>query len=210
MRCSSSWFLRGGLAAISLLALSACVEGTTSSTTATSPETSNSPSPAVTTPPSAAPPVVTVPAAPPVTATPATPTTPATPATATLPSTPLPSTAPGVVLLTLDGTWESASCGNRAYPRRITFAEAASFTAEDLISPCPKGTTCVWSGIINRQGTYKVEKDTVTLTVGKTSTGPAKIEFPTTLTLDAKRAPVETGSDGKACVYKHAGLDKRR
>ena len=200
MRRSSSWFLRGGLAAISLLALSACVEGTTSSTTSTSP------SPAAM-PPAADPPVVTVPAAPPATAAPATPTG---PATAALPSTPLPSTAPGVVLLNLDGTWESASCGNRAYPRRITFAEAASFTAEDLVSPCPKGTTCIWSGIINRQGTYRVEKDTITLTVAKTSSGPAKVEFPTTLTLDSSRAPVETGSDGKPCAYRHAGIDKRR
>ena len=202
MRCSSSWFLRGGSTAISLLALSACVEGTTSSTTASSPsEGVGTPAPPVTPPPSTTPPVVTAPAPPPVGATPATPpATPATPATTMQPRTPPPSTA-GVVLLSLDGTWESPSCGSRTYPRRITFAEAASFIAEDLVSPCPKGTTCVWSGIINRQGTYRVEKDTVTLTVAKTSTGPAKVEFPTSLTLDASRAPVEAGS----CVYKRAG-----
>ena len=199
MRCSSSWFLRGGSTAISLLALSACVEGTTSSTTASSPsEGVGTPAPPVTTPPTTTPPVVTAPAPPPVVATPATP--PATPATTMQPRTPPPSTA-GVVLLSLDGTWESPSCGSRTYPRRITFAEAASFIAEDLVSPCPKGTTCVWSGIINRQGTYRVEKDTVTLTVAKTSTGPAKVEFPASLTLDASRAPVEAGS----CVYKRAG-----
>jgi hypothetical protein len=198
MQRSSSWFLRGGFAAISLLALSACVEGTTSSATATSPsEGVGTPAPPVTTPPSAAPPVVTVPATPPE--------TPTAPATAAQPSTPLPSTAPAVGLLHLDGTWESPSCGSRTYPRRITFAEAASFTAEDLVSPCPKGVSCIWSGIINRQGTYRVEKDTITLTVAKTSTGPAKVEFPTTLTLDASHAPVEGGSEGKACVYKRAG-----
>ena len=205
MQRSSSWFLRGGFTAISLLALSACVEGTTSSTTAASPSDGVGPqAPPVTTPPSTTPPVVTAPATPPVVATPATPATPAAPAPTMEPRTPPPSMA-GAALIALDGTWESPSCGSRTYPRRITFAEAANFVAEDLVSPCPKGTTCVWSGIINRQGTYRVEKDTVTLTVAKTSTGPAKVEFPTSLTLDASRAPVEAGS----CVYKRAGGTRR-
>ncbi len=99
---------------------------------------------------------------------------------------------------------ESASCGARTYTRRITFAEAATFIAEELVSPCPKGVSCVWSGIIIRQGTYKVEKDTISLTVGKTSSGPAKTELPPSLSLDGSRAPVETGDDGKPCVYKRA------
>jgi hypothetical protein len=209
MRSSSSWLLRGGLTAISLLALSACVEGTTSSATATSPsEAAGPPAPAVT-PGSPASPVVNVPATPPVATTPPVAATPPAPATGAQPSAPLPVNAPAVTLITLDGTWESASCGDRAYPRRITFAEAANFIAEDLISPCPKGVSCVWSGIINRRGTYKVERDTITLTVSKTSSGPAKSELPPTLTLDGNRAPVETGSDGKACVYKHTTATKK-
>lgn len=114
-----------------------------------------------------------------------------------------------MVLVALDGTWESASCGSRTYPRRITFAEAANFTAEDLVSPCPKGVSCIWSGIIRRQGTYKLEKDTIELTISKTSSGPAKVEFPTSLTLDPSHAPVEGATEGKPCVYKHAGLDKK-
>jgi hypothetical protein len=206
MRRSSSWLLRGGLAVISLLALPACVEGTTSSTTATSPsDAAGMPTTAPTPPPVVAPPTTPTPpvaSTPPVVAAPpvaSTPTSTAPPATA------LPSTAPPVVLLTLDGTWESASCGGRTYPRRITFAEAARFTAEDLVSPCPKGTTCVWAGIINRQGTYRLDKDTVILAVTKTGSGPAKTQFPASLALDASHAPVETGSDGKACVYKHVG-----
>jgi hypothetical protein len=205
MRLTSSWLLRG-VTAMSLLALPACVEGTTSSTTATAPSEAAG-SPAQATPGNPASPVVTVPATPPVAAAP--PATPTAPATGAQPSAPLPITAPAVTLITLDGTWESASCGARAYPRRITFAEAARFIAEDLISPCPKGVSCIWSGIINRQGTYRVEKDTVSLTVNKTSSGPAKSELPPTLTLDASRAPVETGDDGKPCVYKHAAGSKK-
>lgn len=193
MRCSTSSILPRGLAALLLLALPACVEGTTSSgtTTATAP----------------------------VATTPATPTTPAAP-TATpstmptiAPTAPAPTSVPGTGPVagatSLVGTWESASCGARTYPRRITFADAAAFTAEDLVSPCPKGTQCIWSGIINRSGTYKIEKDVVTLTVSKASNGPAKTQFPPSLTLDGSRAPVEAGSDGKPCAYKHAGADKK-
>lgn len=199
MRPTSSKLL-GGFAAISLLALPACVEGTTSAATATSPSEGAGPPATAVAPSGPASPVVTVPATPPVAA--ATSTPPAAPATGAQPGAPLPITAPAVTLITLDGTWESPSCGGRTYTRRITFAEAAKFIAEDRISPCPKGVSCVWSGIIIRQGTYKVEKDTISLTIGKTSSGPAKSELPTSLTLDGSRAPVETGDDGKPCVYK--------
>ncbi len=202
MRPISSWLLRG-FAAISLLALPACVEGTTAAATATSPSEAAGPPATAVAPGGPASPVVTVPATPPVAATTATP--PASPtasATGAQPGAPLPITAPAVTLITLDGTWESASCGSRTYARRITFAEAAKFIAEELVSPCPKGVSCVWSGIIIRQGTYKVEQDTIALTVGKTSSGPAKTQLPTSLALDGSRAPVEAGDDGKPCVYK--------
>jgi hypothetical protein len=212
MRRSSSWLLRGTLAAISLLALANCVEGTTSSGSATAPnEAIGSTSPGTpATPATPTAPISPLPATtavtPPVAATPST--VPTVAATATAP-TGIPSTGPAAGAAGLAGTWESASCGARTYPRRITFAEPASFTAEDLVSPCPKGTTCVWSGIINRSGTYKVAKDLVTLSVSKTGNGPAKTQFPESLTLDASRAPVEAGSDGKPCAYKHAGSDRK-
>jgi hypothetical protein len=209
-------FLRGGLAAISLLALSACVEGTTSSSTTTTPsEATGTTAPTPATTGKATPPAATAPAAPisphptttavaPVATAPAA--TPTAPATATAPTT-IPSTAPAAGSSLL-GTWESASCGGRAYPRHLTFADATSFTAEDLVSPCPKGTTCVWSGIINRSGTYKVEKDVLSLTVSKTSNGPSKTQFPTSLSLDTNRTPIEAGSDGKPCAYRQAPARK--
>jgi hypothetical protein len=217
MRRSTNLLLHGGLAAISLLALSACVEGTTSSSTAATPtEAMGTTEPTPATPGNATPPAATTaPISPhptttavaPVATAPTPAATPTAPATATAPTT-IPSTGPAAGSSLL-GTWESASCGGRAYPRHITFADATSFTAEDLVSPCPKGTTCVWSGIINRSGIYKVEKDVIALTVSKTGNGPAKTPFPTSLTLDAGRAPVEAGSDGKPCAYKHAGSDRK-
>lgn len=217
MRSSISRLLPRGIAALLLLALPACVEGTTSSGAATSPaEATGTTAPVATTP--VAPAAPTTPAAPisahpattavtPVATAPATPTTiPTVAPTATAPAS-IPGTTPAAG--SLAGTWESASCGSRAYSRRITFSEPASFTAEDLVSPCPKGTTCVWSGIINRSGSYKTQKDIVTLTVSKTGNGPAKTQFPASLTLDAAHGLVEAGSDGKPCAYTHAGGERK-
>jgi hypothetical protein len=217
MRRKISWILPRGLAALLLLALPACVEGTTSSGAATSPaEATGAPTPVATTP--VAPAAPTTPAAPisphptttavtPVATPPAAPTgIPTVAPTATAPAT-IPGTTPAAG--SLAGTWESASCGSRAYARRITFSEPASFTAEDLVSPCPKGTTCVWSGIINRSGSYKTQKDIVTLTVSKTGSGPAKTAFPASLTLDGAHGLVEAGSDGKPCAYTHVGGERK-
>jgi hypothetical protein len=203
MQRTSSWFLRDAFAAISLLTLPHCVEGTTSSATATGPTAT------VATTPTApiSPPPSTTAVTPPVATAPTTPTTvPTVPATA---PTTIPTTGPAAGATSLIGTWESASCGARTYARRITFADATAFTAEDLVSPCPKGTQCIWSGIINRSGTYKTEKDVITLTVSKASNGPAKTQFPPSLTLDASRTPVEAGSDGKPCAYKHVGGERK-
>jgi len=195
MRISSRWFLVHGLTALAFLALPACVEGTSSST-ATAP--SEAVKTTATTPSVPATPPTRVVIPPPATAT-AIPTAPTT-----IPSSPPAAGAAGLV-----GTWESAACGDRTYPRRITFVDATTFSAEDLVSPCPKGAACIWSGILNHKGTYTIEKDVVTLRVETASAGPKKVQFPTSLKLDPSGAPIEAGSDGKACPYRHAGADKR-
>jgi hypothetical protein len=200
MQRTSSRLFRGAFAAICLLALPRCVETTTSTAAPTAPAEATTPAtPATPTAPISAHPAVTG-VTPVATAPAAIPTVPATAAAPTTVPT-IPTAGAGTLL----GTWESASCGARAYARNLTFADATTFTAQDLVSPCPKGTTCVWSGIITRSGTYKTQKDIVTLTVDKTSNGPAKTQFPASLTLDASRTPVEAGSDGKPCAYKHVG-----
>ncbi|MEP7126791.1 MAG: hypothetical protein ABJE95_38025 [Byssovorax sp.] len=212
MRRSTTWLLPRGFAALLLLALPACVEGTTTSGSAATPnEATGTTAPVATTPVAPATPAAPISPHPTTTAVAPVATAPSTmptvAPTATAPTT-IPGTTPAAGPVSLAGTWESATCNTRTFPRRITFTEGAatSFTAEDLVSPCPKGTTCVWSGIINRSGTYKVAKDLVTLTVSKTSNGPTKTEFPTTLTLDASRAPVEPGIDGgKPCPYTRSG-----
>lgn len=100
----------------------------------------------------------------------------------------------------LEGTWESAACGERKYARTITFEKAGAFHADDLVSPCPKGVTCVWSGIVSRSGKYAVAGTTVTLSVeGAPSAGPPVAPFPATLELTP--TPVEV-VNGLRCGYR--------
>jgi hypothetical protein len=101
----------------------------------------------------------------------------------------------------LGGTWRSMACSARKYERRITFGADGTFTADDLVSPCPPNVACIWSGIVNRKGTYARSGDTVTLTVP----GPADTRaqpLPASLTLDpASKAPTERATDGSVCLY---------
>ena len=53
------------------------------------------------------------------------------------------------------GDWVSASCGERTYERRISFFdERRTYEGQDLVSPCPEGTQCAWSGIVNFNGRW--------------------------------------------------------
>lgn len=99
------------------------------------------------------------------------------------------------------GTWASASCGDRTYPRHIDFAAGGTFSATDLVSPCPPQVVCVWSGIVHRTGRYSVDGDAITLTVSGPGGAPGK-PFPASLGLDPRTgAPIETDSAGNVCPY---------
>lgn len=62
------------------------------------------------------------------------------------------------------GTWTSASCGGRTYAREITLATDKTFVARDLVAPCPPKVACVWSGIVERKGTWTLDGTKLTLT----------------------------------------------
>ena len=90
--------------------------------------------------------------------------------------------------------------------RTIEFDAAAAFHGRDLVSPCPEGKQCIWSGILDIKGTYEVKVDKIDLKVtqpaGRAGVGEP---FPTGMTIDrATSAPVETAADGTQCVYKRA------
>jgi hypothetical protein len=57
----------------------------------------------------------------------------------------------------LAGTWLSGRCSDRKYRRELILSSDNSFTATDYVSPCPPGKTCVWSGIVNRSGTWSMQ-----------------------------------------------------
>ena len=100
------------------------------------------------------------------------------------------------------GRWISPSCGARKYERRFTFADDGTFEALDLVSPCPKGMACVWSGIVTSKGTWKMAGDQIRLAVTAPGTGPGSAGLPATLALDpATHAPVERAGS-TTCVYR--------
>lgn len=179
---------RGGaglLAASFVLLTAGCSPPpTTSTATGTAPETTVT----VPTPTSTAPtPTATTPTPTATTTTTPTPTTTTTPETSA----------------ELVGEWKSPPCGARKYERRITFAKDGSFTAQDLVSPCPKGVVCVWSGIIDTKGTWKQEGNTIHLTTASQSSGPkVGSPFPTTLTFDPAKKVLTESADGATCSYK--------
>jgi len=66
----------------------------------------------------------------------------------------------------------------RTYAREISLAKDGSFTARDLVSPCPAGKVCVWSGIVDRSGKWAMKESSVILTVEKGADNKAGQAFP--------------------------------
>src|SRR5262249_14492208 len=93
------------------------------------------------------------------------------------------------------GHWSSPSCGPRTYERRLTLDASGSFSSEELISPCPRGVVCVWSGILILPGTYTVEAGEIVLDLRVAR--PSARPFPSSLAIDTPSGTlVETSSDG--------------
>lgn len=55
------------------------------------------------------------------------------------------------------GEWTSKDCPGRTYPRNIVIREDHTYAGVDLVAPCPKGTPCVWSGLVGFAGIWKQE-----------------------------------------------------
>jgi hypothetical protein len=64
----------------------------------------------------------------------------------------------------LAGTFANEDRNNEAalYPRHYEMRADGTFLLHDLISPCPQGAYCVWSGIVTRSGNWAVSADRVT------------------------------------------------
>lgn len=97
-----------------------------------------------------------VPSTPPPPATPTAPSAPpASPAPAEGPTVPtLLGDVPGVAFV---GDWTSTSCAGRAFARNLRLDEDHQYAVIDLVSPCPTGATCAWSGMVTYAGTWVQE-----------------------------------------------------
>ncbi|MEM9693757.1 MAG: hypothetical protein AAGA56_14505, partial [Myxococcota bacterium] len=75
------------------------------------------------------------------------------PSATNVPSSPSPEPAPGLTIAS--GSFLSAACESRSYPRHLELDLAKKqLSLEDRISPCPPDVACVWSGIVERQGSF--------------------------------------------------------
>jgi len=103
------------------------------------------------------------------------------------------------------GTWSSPSCGDRKYERILQIKDDKTFRGEERVSPCPPKVACIWSGIVNWEGTWATNDKGALLTMSSGGQGgPAgavKIQSPMQLELDkATSAPVEVRG-AERCVY---------
>ena len=105
---------------------------------------------------------------------------------------------------TVVGTWYSESCGERTYGRELVFVEGGSYVRLDLVSPCPPGTLCIWSGIVHFTGGWRIEGDVVRLIeeVQVGSGGPVGfVSKPDELTFDPTGPKLTAHVAGEDCVY---------
>lgn len=66
----------------------------------------------------------------------------------------------------LNGCFETPSSETINWPRQLKIFNN-QFELRDLVSPCPPGVICIWSGIIVRTGTIKINDGAFSLEVTK-------------------------------------------
>lgn len=133
----------------------------------------------------------------------------------TTPVTPLPDAStpdePVAVELTptqagasLVGSWQSETCGGRTWVRALQLQDDGSWTGLDLVSPCPQGVTCIWSGVVKHSGTWQAAELAGTVKLALSSSEPASApggaDVPTTL-----RMMNASIVDNQSCAYAPVG-----
>jgi len=56
------------------------------------------------------------------------------------------------------GDWTSTGCEGRTYARNVRFEANHRYAVVDLVSPCPVGATCAWSGLTTFDGIWQIEE----------------------------------------------------
>ncbi len=144
-----------------------------------------------------------VPATPDAPATPDVPATPDAPAAPDVPATPDAPAAPDVPAASAApvGDWRSDACGDRVYPRELHIDADGKFSGRDLVSPCPEGVACMWSGIVELAGTWTQDDAVLTLQYSTDAQALAQAtDVPTHLTVSG-----EGLTDDGGCAYVATG-----
>jgi len=90
---------------------------------------------------------------------------------ASAPVEPAPPPSPGLPV-SVTGSWTSSACGERAWTRTLAFDAQGRFTGQDLVSPCPEGATCIWSGVVERAGSWTSVQGRVQLVLDQPGSMP--------------------------------------
>jgi hypothetical protein len=82
------------------------------------------------------------------------------------------------------GDWTSPPCDGRSYARNVTFYPNQEYAVMELVSPCPVGTQCMWSGLGTFAGLWgqdgkKLRVQEISMT-GNSPGGPHPVYFEAT------------------------------
>lgn len=100
----------------------------------------------------------------------------------------------------LAGSWTSAECGDRTYQRILTLQADGTYEMVDLVSPCPPGVQCIWSGIITSSGTWEALGPSANLVETKTDANDQGAARPSELRILRNGHPAEDWGEGQ-CMY---------
>lgn len=61
------------------------------------------------------------------------------------------------------GFWQGSPCDQRTYVRYLELADDGTFSATDRVAPCPENVQCIWSGIVDRSGVWRLDRGMIVL-----------------------------------------------
>lgn len=106
-------------------------------------------------------------------------------------------------LPTVHGAWASPSCGERTWTRALRLEPDGTWVGRDLVSPCPPDVACVWSGIVERKGTWTQSPLGAVLDPGADApaTAPGGERFPSRVQVEALAGGSAELLDDFGCRY---------
>jgi len=109
--------------------------------------------------------------------------------------------------LDVRGPWYAPPCGRRNYARQVYFSTTGQVRVEERVSPCPRGTVCVWSGVEVVKGSFQREGDRLDLALDPIARDLA-VEPPATLAVVRDDDGDRVLEDAEGCRYYRAFDDE--